>query len=86
MPNLRGRKALDQAADQERSGRDCDTESDDEFDLGSAEEAERGVVKKTVHERNWSSKAWEPALHTHARQGRIRYMRGSKRLDSVDAN
>ena len=26
------------------------------------------VVKKTVHERNWSTKAWEPALHTHARQ------------------
>ena len=26
------------------------------------------VVKKTVHKRNWSTKAWEPALHTHARQ------------------
>ena len=27
-----------------------------------------GVVKKTVQEWNRSSKAWEPALHTHARQ------------------
>ena len=26
------------------------------------------VVKKTVHERNRSTKAREPALHTHARQ------------------
>ena len=26
------------------------------------------VVKKTVHERNWSTKAREPALHTRARQ------------------
>ena len=26
------------------------------------------VVKKTVHKRNWSTKAWEPVLHTRARQ------------------
>ena len=26
------------------------------------------VVKKTVHKRNRRTKAWEPALHTHARQ------------------
>ena len=26
------------------------------------------VVKKTVHKRNRRNKAWEPALHTHARQ------------------
>ena len=26
------------------------------------------VVKKTVHGRNWSTKACEPILHTHARQ------------------
>ena len=47
VPNLRGRKVLDQAAEQERSGRDCDTESNDEFDLGSAEEAESGSVEKS---------------------------------------
>ena len=26
------------------------------------------VVKKTVQGRNWSTKAWEPVLHTRVRQ------------------
>ena len=52
MPNLRGRTVPnrivpnDQAREQERSGRDRDTESDVEFDFGSAEEAEGGSAKK----------------------------------------
>ena len=29
---------------------------------------EHVVVKKTVHKRNWSTKAWEPVLHARARQ------------------
>ena len=41
MPNLRGRRvSRHQAREQERSGRYRDTESDDQFDFGSAEEAE----------------------------------------------
>ena len=44
MLNLRGRTVPnDQAREQERSGRDRDTESDEEFDFGSAEEAEDRV-------------------------------------------
>ena len=43
VPNLRGRIVREQ----ERSGRDRDTESDDEFDFGSAEEAERGPAEKS---------------------------------------
>ena len=44
-------------------------------------------MKKTVHKRNRRNKACEPALHTRARQeaykDESRYMRGSKRVDSV---
>ena len=48
VPNLRGRKASkDQARKQERSGRDRDTESDAEFDFGSAKEAEGGSAEKS---------------------------------------
>ena len=38
VPNMRGRRvSRDQAREQTRSGRDHDTESDDEFGFGSAE-------------------------------------------------
>ena len=50
VPNLRGRTVTvpnDQAREQERSGKDRDTESDDEFDFGSAEEAEGGSAEKS---------------------------------------
>ena len=36
--------------------------------LESGEPTETAVVKKTVHKKNWSTKAREPVLHTHARQ------------------
>ena len=46
VPNLRGRTVPnDQEREQERSG-DRDTESDAEFNFGSAEEAEDGPVEK----------------------------------------
>mgnify|MGYP006973862329 CR=1 FL=1 len=41
VPNLRGREvSQDHGREQERSRRDRNTESDDEFDFGSVEEAE----------------------------------------------
>ena len=48
VPNLRGRIVPnDQVVEQERSRRDRDTESDDEFDLGSTKEAEGGPAEKS---------------------------------------
>jgi hypothetical protein len=65
VPNLRGRKVpKDQAAEHERSGRD-DTESNDEFDLGSAEEAERGPAEMSGSGQKGSSqrKELKPTIH-----------------------
>ena len=46
VPNLRGRKvSKDQAAEQERSGRDRDTESDDELDWASVTAPEVFIYK-----------------------------------------
>ena len=45
MPNLRGRK--DQEREQERSGSDCEAESDGEFNFGSTEEAEGRSAEET---------------------------------------
>ena len=52
VPNLRGREFLrevpkDHGREQERSGRDRDAESDDEFDFGSAREAEGGSAEES---------------------------------------
>ena len=61
MPNLRGREVpKDQAAEQERNGRDCDTESDDESDFESTEEAERGPAEKSGYGQKGSSQRGEP--------------------------
>ena len=65
-PNLRGRKVPeDQAVEQERSGRDRDSESDDEFDFGSAKEAERRPARKSVCGQKGSSRRRElkPTVH-----------------------
>ena len=55
----------DRAREQERSGRDRDTESDDEFDLGSAEEAERRPAEKSGCGQKGSSRRRElkPTMH-----------------------
>ena len=65
MPNLRGREVpKDQAAEQERSGRDCNTESD-EFDFGSAEEAECGPAEMSGSGQKGSSGRREPKPTIH---------------------
>ena len=49
MPNLRGRKHLqDHGREQERNRSDRDAESDDEFDCGLVEGAEGGSTKESV--------------------------------------
>ena len=70
VPNLRGRTVTvtvpdDQAREQERSGGDRDTESDDEFDFGSAEEVEGGPTEKSGCGQNGSSRRREskPSMH-----------------------
>ena len=66
MPNLRGRRVLrDRTRDQERSGRDRDTESDAEFDFRSAEEAEGGSAKESESRHKGSSgrKETKPTMH-----------------------
>ena len=61
VPQLRGRTVLrDRAREQERSGRDRDTESDDKFDFGSAEEAEGGSVEESESGRKKEPK---PTMH-----------------------
>ena len=73
VPNLRGRKVpKDQAAEQERSGRDCDTKSDDEFDFGSAEEAEGGSAEKSGIGQKRSSRRREPKPTKHGEDHAIK--------------
>ena len=51
VPNFRGRRVLrDQGREQDRSGRDHDAESDDDFDFESPEEAEGGYMEESKKE------------------------------------
>ena len=61
----------DQAVEQGRSGRDRDTESDDEFDFGSAEEAERGLAEKSESGQKGRSRRREPKPTTHGEDDAI---------------
>ena len=48
MPNLRGREvSRDRKREQERSIRDCDAKSNDDFDFESAKEVEGGSAEKS---------------------------------------
>ena len=81
VPNLRGRTVPeDQAAEQERSGKDRDTESDVEFDLGSAEEAERGPAEMSGSGQKGSSRRREPKPTTHGEDDAIE---GKKTKDEL---
>ena len=50
----------DLGREQERRGRDRGAESDDEFDFGSAKEAEGGSAKESENGRKGSSRNKEP--------------------------
>ena len=87
VPNLRGRKfPKDQAAEHERSGRDCDTESDVEFDLGSAEEAERGPAEKSRYGQNGSSQRREPKPTMHRGDDAIEGEKTEDELETANSD
>ena len=85
VPNLRGRKTLDQAAEHERSGRD-DTESSDEFDLGSAEEAERGPAEMFGSRQKGSSRRREPKPTTHGEDDTIEGKKTEDELETANSD
>ena len=70
----------DRTREQERSGRDRDTESDDEFDFGSAGEAERGPAEKSESGRKGSSGKEEPKPTIHGGDDAIK---GEKTEDEL---
>ena len=93
VPNLRGREVevpKDQAGEQERSGRDCDTESDDEFDLefdlGSAEEVERGPAGKSGCGRKGSSRRRELKPTTHGEDDAIEGEKTEDELETANSD
>ena len=66
MPNLRGRTdRKHHRREQERSGSDRDAESDDEFDFGSAEEAEGRFAEESMSGRGGSCRKKEPKSANH---------------------
>ena len=82
VPNLRGRRvSRDQAREQERSGRDRDTESDDEFDFGSAEEAEGGSAEESESGHKGSNRRKEPKSTKH---GGDEAIKGEKTEDELE--
>ena len=87
VPNLRGRKVPeDQAAEQERSGRDRDTESDVEFDFGSVEEAERGPAGKSGCGQKGSSGRREPKPTIHRGDDAIKGEKTEDELETANSD
>ena len=79
VPNLRGRRV--RAREQERSGKDRDTESDAKFDFGSAEEAEGGSAEKFGCGQKGSSRRRKPKPTMHWEDAAIK---GEKTEDKLD--
>ena len=87
VPNLRGRTVPnDQEREQKRSGRDCDTESDDEFDFGSAEEAEDGSAEKSGSGQKGSSRRREPKPTMHWEDDAIEGEKTEDDLETVNSD
>ena len=76
----------DQAREQERSGRDRDTESNDEFDLGSAEEAERGPAEKSGYGQKGSSQRREPKPTMHRGDDAIKGEKTEDELETANSD
>ena len=82
VPNLRGsRVSRDEGREKERSGRNPDTESDDEFDFGSVEEAESGSVEESKIGHKGSSRKEEPKPTMH---GGDEAIKGEKTEDELE--
>ena len=89
MPNMRGRTVTvpnDQAREQERSGRDGHSESDDEFDFGSAEEAERGPAEKSGSGQKGSSRRTEPKTTMHRGDDAIEGEKTEDELETANSD
>ena len=87
VPNLRGRRGLeDRAREQERSGRDRDTESDDEFDFGSTEEAESGPAEKFESGQKGSSRRREPKPTMHRGDDAIEGEKTEDELETANSD
>ena len=85
MPNLRGRRvSRDQAREQERSGRDRDTESDDEFDFGSVEEVDGGSAEKSESGHKGSSRKKEPKPTMHGGDDAIKGEKTEDKLETAN--
>ena len=82
VPNLRGRKfSQEHKREQERSGRDRDAESDDEFDIRSTGGAEGRSAEESESGREGSSQKKEPETAKH---GGDKANMGLKTKDEVE--
>ena len=87
VPNLRGRTVPnDQAREQERSGTDRDTESDEEFDFGLAEEAKGGSAEKSGSGQKGSSRRREPKATMHWGKDAIEGEKTEDELETANSN
>ena len=87
MPNLRGRRVSeDQATEQERSRRNHDTELDDKFDFGLAEEAEGGSVEKSGSGQKGSSRKKEPKPTKHGGDDTIKGEKTEGQMETTNSD
>ena len=87
VPNLRGRIVpKNRAREQERSGRDRDTELDDEFDFGSAEEAEGGSAEESGSEQKGSNRRREPKPTKHGGDDAIKGEKTKDKLETTNSD
>ena len=70
----------------ERSGRDRDTESDVEFDFGSAEETERGPAEKSGCGQKGSNRRREPKPAMHRGDDAIKGEKTEDELETVNSD
>ena len=85
VPNLRGRRvSVDRVREQERSGRD--TESDNEFDFGSAEEAEGGSAELSESGHKGSSWKTEPKAANHGGDEAIKGKKSEDELETANSD
>ena len=87
LPNLRGRRvSRERAREHERSGRDRDTELDDKFDFGSAEEAEGESAEECESGHKGSNRKKEPKLIKHGGDDTIKGKKIEDELETTNSD
>ena len=87
VPNLRGRRvSRDQAREQERSGRDYDTESYVEFDFGSTKEFKSGSAEESEIGHKGSSRKKEPKPTKHGGDDAIKGEKTEDELETANSD